>query len=102
MTMTTTVSDAGSSTAARADTSARTLLKSASVGLTLAAGVQLIAGTATSKIAASLLGATGVGIQAVVQAVANIVALLTLGTGEAVIRSRVVAGRSMPAPTSGR
>jgi O-antigen/teichoic acid export membrane protein len=61
-------------------------LRSASVGLTLAAGVQLLAGTASSKIAASVLGATGVGVHAIVQAVANIVALLALGTGEAVVR----------------
>ena len=38
--------------------------------------MQLVAGTITSKIAASLLGPTGVGIHAIVQAVANIVAHL--------------------------
>jgi O-antigen/teichoic acid export membrane protein len=84
--MPTAVSDATSPAAARAAAPLTRMLKTAGVGLTLAAVVQLVAGTVTSKIAASLLGPTGVGIHAVVQAVANIVALLTLGTGEAVIR----------------
>ena len=54
--------------------------------LTLAAVVQLVAGVITSKLAATLLGAAGVGVYALVQAVANIVALCSLGTGEALVR----------------
>jgi len=54
--------------------------------LVLAAGVQLVAGVVTSKLAATLLGAAGVGTFALVQAVANIVALCALGTGEALVR----------------
>ena len=63
---------------------ARSLLNDNS--LTMAAGVQLVAGVITSKLAATLLGAAGVGIFALVQAVANIVALCALGTGEALVR----------------
>ena len=54
--------------------------------LTLAAVVQLVAGVITSKLAATLLGAAGVGVYALVQAVANVVALCSLGTGEALVR----------------
>ena len=54
--------------------------------LTAAAVIQLGAGVVTSKLAATMLGATGVGIYALVQGVANIVALCALGSGEALVR----------------
>ncbi len=64
--------------------------------LTAAAVVQLVAGVITSKLAATLLGAAGVGTYALVQAVANIVALCALGTGEALVRE---SGRRRSSPT---
>ncbi len=63
---------------------ARSLL--ADNSLTVAAVIQLVAGVITTKLAATLLGPVGVGAYALVQAVANIVALCALGTGEALVR----------------
>lgn len=64
--------------------------------LTAAAMIQLVAGIITSKLAATLLGAAGVGTYALVQALANIVALCALGTGEALVRE---SGRRRTATT---
>ncbi len=78
----------------RTATRARLLLNDNT--LALAAVVQLVAGVITSKLAATLLGAAGVGTYALVQAVANIVALCALGTGEALVRE---SGRRRSAPS---
>lgn len=78
----------------RTATRARLLLNDNT--LTAAAMVQLVAGVITSKLAATLLGAAGVGTYALVQAVANIVALCALGTGEALVRE--TGRRRSPSP----
>jgi O-antigen/teichoic acid export membrane protein len=57
-----------------------------SAPLAIAAVVQLGAGVVTSKLAAALIGAAGVGVLAVVQALGNFMAVLPLGTGQAVVR----------------
>ena len=90
------MSAAPSRPAVPADRTARARVLLNDNTLTAAAMVQLVAGVITSKLAATLLGAAGVGTYALVQAVANIVALCALGTGEALVRE---SGRRRSAPT---